>query len=114
MIAELAVTIGLHLHSTHFGSEGVNNNNLGVYVVADQWVVGAYRNSLHRNSVYAGYVFETKSKLFALTVAGITGYSHTKVMVAPSVKLGNFRISGIPPVLKQPGVLHLSAEFDFS
>ena len=53
------VVLGLHLLSVHLPQDPSQNDyNLGAYVQnADGYVLGAYRNTLDRVSVYAGREF---------------------------------------------------------
>lgn len=56
LAAAMAVTVGLHIGSTHApAQDGQNNTNPGIYLRADQAVVGAYKNSFSRTTYYAGY-----------------------------------------------------------
>ena len=74
-------------------------------------VEGGYHNSYRRASIYAGYTFETYDRRWALTSAYVTGYNHTKVLLVPSVRLGeHLRLAGFPPVGKHAGLIHLSLE----
>lgn len=79
---EAPAVIGLHLHSAHgddgkqpSGSFGWNDNNLGAYA---RWsngaTVGAYRNSLSRDSVYAGWTLSDSADRFAITLGAVSGY----------------------------------------
>lgn len=112
MIAELA--LGLHLVSAHFPErDWHNNDNFGIYVKADDWVVGAYRNTYSANSAYVGKLFSFGP--LDVLVGGVTGYPQGKVlpMASPSVKLGAtpFRLSMVPGSTRTTTVLHLSAEW---
>ena len=67
------VTVGLHLVSHHFPAKEYQNNvNLGIYARYDNVVVGTYRNTLSRQSVYAAYAFDYGP--FTLMVGAVTGY----------------------------------------
>lgn len=121
-----AHTIGVHIGSQHFPNATYNNINPGAYFKHDSGAtVGAYRNSFRKASAYVGWTFEYGSA--AVTVGGITGYSHTgarmiagdvALMVAPSIRLP-VSIGGISPRLaylpkahpKGAHVLHLMLEF---
>lgn len=118
MICATALAIGLHLGTYHFDRDREYNNfNPGVYAMCDGWTAGYYRNSFHRNTVYAGYT--VGRGVFALTVAAATGYrrgvkvggEYVSAMVVPSVKLGAARIGVVPPVGRVDGGVHLSLEF---
>ena len=75
-------TLGLHLHSFHDqshvggrGARGWNDGNVGVYARwANGLTVGAFRNSLFRNSKYVGWTFSDARDRFALTVGAVDGY----------------------------------------
>jgi len=124
--AQAQTTVGLHLVSHHFPERpGQRNFNPGVYVrTAEGWTAGYYRNTLDRNSVYAGYTLQHEINGFvavALTAGAVTGYrrnddgigfakSALTPMLAPSLKLGPARLSYIPGVGVSPSVLHLSVE----
>jgi hypothetical protein len=70
-------TIGLHLGTAHTHG-GLNGVNPGVYARFDNGAtIGAYRNSIGRNSAYAAYTMETPirpSISAALAVGIVTGY----------------------------------------
>jgi len=57
MFAATALAIGLHVQSMHMPSKPEHNDrNVGVYLKGESWQVGAYRNTLRRNTLYASYV----------------------------------------------------------
>jgi hypothetical protein len=72
------VVIGAHIASVHIPNDDyLNNVNPGVYVrLANGATLGTYRNSLARQSVYAGWTFERTvlGVPAAITVGAITGY----------------------------------------
>lgn len=116
----LDLILGLHLVSMHAPDKDHNNQNLGAYVrTAEGWTAGGYRNSIGRNSFYAGRTFEYGP--FGVTLAGITGYQKKgglgfsrggiTPMLAPSVCYGPVRISYIPRIGERSSVAHLSLEF---
>ena len=83
-----AGTVGLHLASVHIPARSAYNNvNPGVYYRSDAgWTTGAYRNSLSKTSVYAGYTLQYGR--FGLTAGGATGYQQTvQPLLVPSVSL---------------------------
>jgi hypothetical protein len=91
----------------------------GVYYRTDEgWTVGAYRNSLSKNSVYAGCTWKFFG-LLEVTTAGVTGYYDlVQPLLVPSVSLFTYRgvtprLAYIPQVEKKIGshVLHLMVEF---
>jgi hypothetical protein len=113
-----AGTIGLHIGSHHMPSKDYNNSNPGMYYRADEgWTAGFYRNSLRKDSVYAGYTW--KFGALDVTTAGVTGYfNKVQPLLVPSVSLFTYRgitprIAYIPRVEKKIGahVLHLMVEF---
>ena len=113
-----AATIGVHLGSLHIPAKDYNNTNPGLYVRLDSgWTGGLYRNSLAKNSVYAGYTWTHGA--FSVTAGGVTGYFETlQPLLVPSIALFTHRgitprIAFIPRVEKKIGahVLHLMVEF---
>jgi hypothetical protein len=78
--AVLPETVGLHLVSVHAedgksasGSRGWNNATYGAYAIwSNGFTVGAYRNSLYRQSYYAGWTLSHGP--FAITLGAVTGY----------------------------------------
>ncbi len=114
----MADTIGLHIGSHHMPAKNYNNSNPGMYYRTDEgWTVGAYRNSLRNNSVYAGYTW--KFGALDVTTAGVTGYFHkVQPLLVPSLSLFTYRgvtprVAYIPRVEKRIGshVLHLMVEY---
>lgn len=113
-----AGTIGLHIGSQHFPAKRYNNVNPGVYYRTDEgWTVGDYRNSLRRNSFYAGYTW--KFGQLDVTTAAVTGYFHkVQPLLVPSWSLFTYqgitpRLAYIPRVEKKIGshVVHLMIEY---
>jgi hypothetical protein len=113
-----AGTVGLHIGSHHMPAKTYNNSNPGLYYRTDEsWTAGAYRNSLRKNSVYAGYTW--KFGALDVTTAGVTGYFHAvQPLLVPSLSLFTYRgitprIAYIPRVEKKIGahVLHLMVEY---
>ncbi|NKI94465.1 hypothetical protein [Rhizobacter sp. SG703] len=116
--AASAESWGLHIASKHIPAKRYNNSNPGAYYRSDDnWTIGAYHNSLRRNSVYAGYTLEHGR--FGVTMGGVTGYDHAvQPLFVPTVSLFTVqgvtaRIAFIPRVEKRIGshVLHLMLEF---
>ena len=110
-------TIGFHLFSQHFPAADYNNINPGIYYrLAEGPVMGVYRNSVRRASIYAGYTWQWGR--FDLTTGAVTGHSKgAQLLLVPSV--GLFTVAGftarlayIPHVEKRIGsnVLHLAVE----
>ena len=118
--------IGLHIGSHHFDARQTgtwNDANPGIYA---RWttglVVGTLRNSERRQSVYAGWTWETPRwhGLGAdVTVGGITGYARDVsplLALSCSFKAGNTtaRLSYLPKAHpKASAALHLSTEWSF-
>jgi hypothetical protein len=79
----LPTVVGVHLVSYHVekggssdpGDMGWNNKNPGLYA---RWgnglTIGAYRNSLYRNSAYLGWTFSDAIDRFAITLGAVSGY----------------------------------------
>ena len=119
-----------------------NNLNLGAYVLFENGVtLGTYRNTLRRQTVYAGYTWQGET--FGLMVAAGSGYQLRRVaaacqdpnntncgwtegfsngvlspMVAPSIRTPEFlgasaRVSFMPGIGRASSVLHLSVEAKF-
>ena len=122
-----AQTIGAHLGSWH-SEPGYNTANPGLYLrTAGGWTLGGYRNSVRRDSTYAGWTggVELATGLRAeLTLGAITGYPAAAVLplAAPSLRIcpGNaagpaLRLTLLPKVHPKQGahVAHLSTEWSF-
>ena len=108
-----AGTLGLHIGSQHFPAQQYNNANPGAYYIHDNGAtVGTYYNSERRQSVYAGWTWD--SGPWRLQIGAITGYERAKVMpmVVPSVALGHgFRLTVLPKVERNgSSVIHLMLE----
>lgn len=113
----MAGTLGAHIGSHHMPAKNYNNSNPGLYYRNDEgWTAGFYRNSLKKDSVYAGYTW--KFGALDVTTAGVTGYFHkVQPLLVPSVSLPSVygvtpRIAYIPRVEKKIGshVVHLMVE----
>ena len=108
-----AGTLGLHIGSQHFPAQQYNNANPGAYYIHDNGAtVGTYYNSERRQSVYAGWTWD--SGPWRLQVGAITGYERSAVlpMIVPSVALGyGFRLTVLPKVERNgSSVIHLMYE----
>lgn len=108
-----AGTLGLHIGSQHFPAQDYNNFNPGAYYIHDNGAtVGTYYNSERRQSVYAGWTWD--SGPWRLQVGAITGYERRAVlpMIVPSVALGHgFRLTVLPKVERNgSSVVHLMWE----
>lgn len=111
-----AQTVGVHTWSdhshdtyniTHEGGDNTskkfNEANFGLYFLKDGWVVGAYRNSYYRTTVYGGYVWQTPL------------YGPLDVAVSAALATGYRRVHGVGvlrPMLMPQLVLHLPAGLD--
>ena len=108
-----AGTLGLHIGSQHYPARAYNNANPGAYYIHDNGAtVGTYYNSERRQSVYAGWTWD--SGPWRLQVGAITGYERRAVlpMVGPSVALWHgFRLAVLPKVERGgSSVVHLMYE----
>ena len=108
-----AGTLGVHIGSQHFPAQDYNNFNPGAYYIHDNGAtVGTYYNSERRQSVYAGWTWD--SGPWRLQVGAITGYERRAVLplIAPSVALGyGFRLTALPKVERDgSAVIHLMWE----
>lgn len=133
-----SLILGAHLASYHLEpKERQSNANAGAYVECDGWAAGAYRNTMSRTSVYAGYTL--RHGPFALSIGAVSGYqtkwelgtcrpgytdnwtipcrrgfgfSSAKLMpmLTPSVTLGPARIWYLPRSGQWSDVLHLSLQ----
>jgi hypothetical protein len=142
MIACTTLALGLTLGSYHFDRQTpLESFNPGAYAICDNWTAGIYRNSFRRTSVFAGRVFSLgpidltvglvtgyeKRRIYDGPARpgdyerGCTGYhciedqghgGKISPIILPSVKMGNFRVGVIPPLLpKQKGALTLAVEW---
>ena len=136
-----SLILGVHLASAHL-QPAINqhNANPGIYAECDGLTAGAYRNTLGRASVYAGYTLH--SGPFAVSLGAVSGYqkryapgecrpgyredaanpclklygitaSRLMPMIAPSVSLGPARLWYLPRVGAHSSVLHLSLQHQF-
>ncbi len=84
--------------------------NPGLYAICDSAVVGAYRNSLGRASVYGAYSLPVGP--FDVALGGVTGYDKPVIpLVVPSLRVGHVRLSLLLPYEKGAAALHFSLEF---
>lgn len=123
--------VGVHLASWH-SKPGYNNANPGMYVrLSNGLVMGAYRNSLEKTSVYVGAHFDvalSEHAIAGLTAGVVNGYPGNKwrigrdvvPLLVPSLALdvgrGVFaRISLIPNAggVNGTSVVHVSLEKKF-
>lgn len=145
MLCATSLIVGLHMASYHFQPATYypqNNVNPGVYAECDGWTAGAYRNTLDRPSVYAGYTWHRGS--LGLSAGAVSGYqrregvgaaycpptsrgdpsacwgwrggskSALSPMVVPHLTLGPARLWFIPKVHgTESAVIHLSLQSQF-
>jgi hypothetical protein len=119
--------LGVHLASIHIPAEPwQNNTNPGIYVRADGWTAGTYRNTLRRQSVYFGHQFELGAVSFG--VGAISGYKKectsgvcfgaTKhkwsPMFAPSVAIPVQILGATPRLWYVPGFANSASVFHIS
>lgn len=119
-----SATFGIHGGTYHFNrSYNYQEVNPGVYFQSDNGIiVGTYRNSYDRTTVYAGFTIETDDRRFALTGMVGTGYKGMcprfcgvlTPALTPSVRfpLGD---SGAALRLSSPSLqgIHASIEYSF-
>lgn len=75
--------LGLHLLTAH-SAPGYESQTPGIYVRHESGATaGLYRNSIGRNSAYAGWTFETEDKRYALTAGVVSGYQRKCVQSEP-------------------------------
>jgi len=110
-----AITVGMHIGSYHtFKNSEFNNVNPGVYVAYNSYVVGTYKNSLDKQTVYAGKVFDiTENCRYDVMLGAATGYnvggSSVIPFIVPSAKFNIadtfvLRTSVIPQVTSEGSV----------
>jgi hypothetical protein len=123
-----AWVVGLHLLSLHspgcwdddFGRcVAYNKQTTGIYArAANGFSFGAFTNSYHRPSAYAGWTWQTDNGRWAVTAAAVTGYpaKPLRAMVLPSVAFDlpgrwTLRLTGGPRVEKGgAALLHFALE----
>lgn len=117
MSALASIVIGLHVTTAHFDAAPgatLQDRNPGVYVRADSGLtLGAYRNSIGRDSVHAGWTWETSDRRWALTAGVVSGYDLSRVgpLLVPSVRLGPVRLSYLAKARRDGSQgVHLSLE----
>ena len=112
-------TISINLLTKHYASperynmKAFNEDNVGVgfdLAVPDSqhtYLVGYYRNSFNKNSVYAAKNFLLKQyRDLELTLAAglVSGYHNHPVLLAPAVKYKNLRASLVGEAFALQGV----------
>lgn len=128
VLAQESTTLGIHTFSYH-NAGNYNDTTPGLYLERNQFVMGAYHNSIRNTSVYAGYTWDwplPPNPIFqAISFTGglATGYKHKgynhdlSVLAATSLRhdLDNrqaLRLTILPLHKRSPAnyVLHLSYE----
>ena len=56
-LAQESTTLGIHTFSYH-NNGNYNDTTPGLYLERNQFVIGAYHNSIRKTSVYAGYTWD--------------------------------------------------------
>lgn len=89
-------------------SQDYNENNYGIgYKTNDGYLAGVYKNSLNKNSVYAGKEFQTDPILdklrLAIVLGMVTGYDKpVQPLALPELLYGNkeheFALGVVPPI----------------
>lgn len=111
-----ALTLSLHLASVHFGGGDWNEQNVGIGINYAGYHVGTYRNSMDRQSVYAG---RSLTRCAGPWCAGgalmiVTGYSDGPIIApVPIVSIGNgYRVQliGTPSIAGVAGFIGASVE----
>ncbi len=116
-----AQVMGMHAASRHFPAHSwQSDDNGGLYLRQSSGLtVGAYRNSLRRATVYAGWTWSDLAGPVDLTVAAATGYRVAPLvpMLAVSLELAPRTWSQVPRLSLSRGtdswVAHLSIEARF-
>lgn len=107
-----ADTLGIDAYSVHVPARHDQTDlNPGLYYRLDNGLGGgAYRNTLHRASAWAGYSLGVGP--FALTLGAVTGYGRPVLpLIAPSVAFGPLRLVLVPRCsATRSTVLHLAFE----
>jgi hypothetical protein len=118
MAPALPTTVGLHVGTLH-NKPGLNGANPGAYLRTDRGAtLGAYHNSLGRQSVYAAWSFDYRVARYVIvtgTVGAVSGYD-SRALVVPGIAFGDkrrIRLSLLLPAQRgAAGGLHLSIEGD--
>jgi hypothetical protein len=91
-----ATTVGVHALSAHWNVRSdtpqqfrPRSQTPGVYLRTDaDHIFGLVRNSYGRTGAYAGHVWETQDKRFALTLGAISGYQKRRVVGQAACRSG--------------------------
>lgn len=87
------MALGLHLATAHFGAPAkldLQSTTPGVYLRSEAGLtIGAFRNSVARNSAYAAWTWSTRDEVWSITAGGVTGYPNKSIspLLVPSVRL---------------------------
>ncbi len=117
------LTFGFHLGSQHTPDHGgrANNLNPGAYLVLPNGITaGFYKNSLHKDTFYAGYTTAEWMRL-RLTVGAASGYQKDGLIpiIVPTVRLftaydWNLKLAYIPKIdSKSSEIWHLMIDKSF-
>jgi hypothetical protein len=124
------LTVGVHLASVHIPAhDDQNNRNLGAYVRSvDGWTLGGYRNTIRRNSLYAGKTERGLLGPVDVTAGIVSGYQkkdgkgHTRGALGPLLAFSYqvpVAVLGVKPrivyvpghLVKAADLVHLAVEF---
>jgi hypothetical protein len=111
------VAIGVHVGTWHFDRDaGYRETNPGIYVRADEWQAGYYRNSLDRNTLYVTRAFRVPhTERVEVNVGLATGYrdgARPTVLTLVSYRFDNGLRAGLIPLpAKLGGGIHIAHEF---
>ncbi len=88
----------LNLASKHFSADKYNYNeeNFGIGLNYNNYLIGQYKNSFNKNSVYAGYQLQkrvNKHLAYGLKAGLVTGYTDEEM---ESVDIGGAKLFAIP------------------
>ncbi len=85
-----------NLYTHHDGAGSFNERNYGVEVQQGPMVVGAYRNSYYKPSVFAAFDFSLLSKgpvTLSIMTGVVTGYKYTEMHAAKLQPEAQLRMS---------------------
>jgi hypothetical protein len=100
--------VGVHLASRHVPQqEGQNNANTGLYVRYNNFQIGGYRNTLKRDTIYAGYTL--KAGQFDLMLALASGYNRKCSQEVTPISQGNIH-KNYQGVTEKGGTMYLISE----
>ena len=103
-------TINIHLASKHINASGLNEVNPGIGLEYNNYIVGIYKNSLRKPSVYAVRAFSF-NPYTGIKYGVVTGYGRLSPMLAGYLRMGHVEIIAIPPCTDIPTTLGVSLRF---